>query len=311
MSQNQKGLERRREQNRLAQRRFREKHGRRKSVEQRHRASSVSSDAYPGHDTHPEDALLPGPPSSCLANPPAAASESDGQYISVDNTDAFLDSINFDCMENLLKPDQGLYATPNSSTPEGAAESDEVEQILRGFKYDASHVPPGSGNRDRPRAFSLARNDQVSFGRSPLHMAVQRGNSKIVRILLEHDADCNTKDTYGLTPLAYATIRGFEDVADLLLSHGAGIQHVDHHDRSAIHWAVIHRRDRFLKKLLKHCAGNSELINGCTKDGKNALHIAIVTGFEAAVEVLLKSGADVHYKARHDEGINETSVEVI
>ena len=142
-------------------------------------------------------------------------------------------------------------------------------------------------------------------------MAVQKGNSKIVRILLEHDADCNTKDTHGLTPLAYATIRGFEDVADLLLSHGAGIQHVDHNDRSALHWAVIHRRERFLKKLLKHCAGDGELINGCTKDGRNALHMAIATGFEAAVEVLLKSGADVHYKARHDEGVTESSVDSI
>ncbi|KAL7803488.1 ankyrin repeat-containing domain protein [Trichoderma aethiopicum] len=307
MSQNQKGLERRREQNRLAQRRFRERHGRRKSVEQRPRTPSVTSEPYPGQDITPEDVVLPGPSALTISNPPVIAVEPEGQYMSVDSEDVFLDPIDLDCMESFLKPDQGLYATPTSSSAEGA-ETDELDQILRSFNQDTSLITPESDNRERPRSLNMPRSDQVSFGRSPLHMAVQKGNSKIVRILLEHDADCNTKDTRGLTPLAYATIRGFEDVADLLLAHGAEIQHVDHHDRSAIHWAVIHRRDRFLKKLLKHCAGDSELINGCTKDGKNALHMAIVTGFEAAVEVLLKSGADVHYKARHDEGSNESSV---
>ncbi|KAF2120193.1 ankyrin repeat-containing domain protein [Lophiotrema nucula] len=95
-----------------------------------------------------------------------------------------------------------------------------------------------------------------------------------------------------------ATMRGYDDVADLLLSNGAGVQYVDNQDRSALHLAVLHGRDRLLAKLLQNCKGNGAIINGYAKDGRMPLHIAIDMGFEAAVELLLESGADVHHKAR-------------
>jgi ankyrin repeat protein len=210
-------------------------------------------------------------------------------------------------MDNIPLSDLGLNPTSSSLPPE-LTKQDTIEQILRLFSYDEAQLLSNTGVNDELKAFGIVDNDQGGLWVSPLHMAVQNGQGKIVRILLEHDADCNIKDRDGLTPLAHATIRGYEDVADLLLSHGASLRHLDHHHRSALHWAVLHCRDRLLKKLLKHCAGDSALINGYTKEGRTALHIAIDTGFEAAVEVLLKSGANVQCKARHDEGINETTL---
>jgi len=52
---------------------------------------------------------------------------------------------------------------------------------------------------------------------------VQKGNGRIVRLLLEYEVDYNSKDAAGLTPLLHATIGGYEEVTDLLLLYGAGV----------------------------------------------------------------------------------------
>lgn len=38
---------------------------------------------------------------------------------------------------------------------------------------------------------------------TPLHVAAQKGRGKLLDILLQHDADCNAKDSDSLTPLAH------------------------------------------------------------------------------------------------------------
>ncbi|CAI7649288.1 unnamed protein product [Penicillium glandicola] len=131
---------------------------------------------------------------------------------------------------------------------------------------------------------------------SPLHQAVRRGHQRIVQILLAHQANCNEKDEEGQTPLVHAVLGGHKEVADLLLAHGAQIGIVDDEHRSALHWAVLNGQDRLLKRLLRHCAGESTAIDGLTREGKTPLLLAIETGFEVAVEMLLNAGADVHCK---------------
>lgn len=96
----------------------------------------------------------------------------------------------------------------------------------------------------------------------------------------------------------HATINGHDEIADYLLQHGASIQAVNNQARSALHLAVLHRRDGLLRRLLQRCNNDNAGINGYSEDGKTPLHLAIDMGLEAAVEMLLKAGADVHYKAR-------------
>lgn len=209
--------------------------------------------------------------------------------------------------DNISIPDIDLNPTPNLLPPRPESTgSDTIEQILAGFPYDGTQLPSPPDTAVGPRVSSGVDTDSDTLWVSPLLMAVQKGHSKIVRILLQHDADCNTKDKDGRTPLIHATMNGDEDVVDLLLSHGAGLQLVDNNDRTALHWAVLHRHDRLLSLLLKHCAGNNAVVDAYTKEGRTALHIAIETGLEAAVEVLLKSGASVQFKARNKEGSIET-----
>jgi hypothetical protein len=135
---------------------------------------------------------------------------------------------------------------------------------------------------------------RVQGGPTVLHRAVRTGNSKVVRLLLEHRADCNSRDNSGLTPLLCATIEGHEEVLELLLSRGADIKRVDNSGQSALHWAVLHNRHRILRRLLSCCEGDASLLNRPNKDGETPLSVAVGAGSELAVKLLLEFGATVN-----------------
>lgn len=135
---------------------------------------------------------------------------------------------------------------------------------------------------------------------TPLHVAAQKGRDKIVRTLLQHDADCNAKDSDSLTPLAHATIGGHKEVVTLLLAHGARISEVDDQRRTVLHWAVMRQREGVLKVLLEHCGRDHAVIDGYDRTGRAPVHIAIETDFEEGLRLLLQFGANVHSKVRKD-----------
>ena len=62
-----------------------------------------------------------------------------------------------------------------------------------------------------------------SDGTTALHRAVQDGNARMVRILLEHGADADREDGRGETPRALADRHGHADIQQLFASH----QHQD------------------------------------------------------------------------------------
>ncbi|CAD0109483.1 unnamed protein product [Aureobasidium uvarum] len=133
---------------------------------------------------------------------------------------------------------------------------------------------------------------------SALHIAVQKGHVRIVRVLLQHGVDCNQQDGEGLTPLIHSIISDHEDVLDLLIQNGARICETDNRQRNAVHWAVLQRREMLLKILLEHCSGDQMVIDGHDLHGKTPLHTAVDIGFEAGVRSLLESGANMNSWAR-------------
>lgn len=130
---------------------------------------------------------------------------------------------------------------------------------------------------------------------SPLHMASSKGQTRITRILLEHNADCNEQDSDGQTPLMHAIMSGSEEMVRLLLVHGASIAIRDRRHRSAFHHAVLNRRQKLLQMLLDHCPHGNErsgLLDSYDDSGRTQLHIAIDIGFEEGVLLLLQFGAN-------------------
>ena len=135
---------------------------------------------------------------------------------------------------------------------------------------------------------------------STLHIAAQKGHDRIVRILMNQNADCDEKDSEGITPLMYAVIGNSEAVVNVLLDHDVSIVQVDQQRRSAVHWAVLHQRESILRALLRHHSerGSTLDIDAYDDAGWTALHMAVYQGFESGVVMLLECGANPHFKAR-------------
>jgi hypothetical protein len=125
-----------------------------------------------------------------------------------------------------------------------------------------------------------------------LHIAIQKGHLRIVRVLLQHGVDCNQKDGEGLTPLIHSIIGNHDDLLPLLIQHGARISETDNQHCNTIHWAVSQRREALLKVLLEHCSGDQTVMERHDLSGKTPLHTAVDIGFEAGVRILMEHGAN-------------------
>ncbi|TGO67334.1 hypothetical protein BOTNAR_0044g00150 [Botryotinia narcissicola] len=135
---------------------------------------------------------------------------------------------------------------------------------------------------------------------SPLHIAARRGHEPIVRTLISHNIDCNEKDSDMRTALIHASIDGHEPVVSLLLAHGARISDVDRRGRSALYWATMNQHQSVLRLLLWEYDKRDweQGIDAYDDMCWTALHIAIEKGFDVGVQLLLASGADLNAKAQ-------------
>jgi ankyrin repeat protein len=110
--------------------------------------------------------------------------------------------------------------------------------------------------------------------------------------------DGNERDSDGLTPLMHAAAGGHDEVATMLLAHGARLGDVDYRRRSALHWAVLSRQQTLLRLLLGHASGDYTLIDGYDDSGRTPLHVAVDSGFEHGVSILVRFNANLHSRAR-------------
>ena len=81
--------------------------------------------------------------------------------------------------------------------------------------------------------------------------AVRRGNTEILKLLLEGGADPNVADDDGLTLLHFMARRQkYMAVVELLLDYGANPNKADQTGRTPLHYAVIHRAKEVVQVLL-------------------------------------------------------------
>ncbi|KAL7874415.1 hypothetical protein SRHO_G00053850 [Serrasalmus rhombeus] len=118
-----------------------------------------------------------------------------------------------------------------------------------------------------PSAFLDSRNYE---GLTPLHLAVQEGNKKLAKMLLDSGADINAVDIKsGRSPLIHAVENNCMEMVNFLIENGCNV-------------------------------------NAQSYSGNTALHSACGRGEVEAVRVLLKNGADSSLKNYH----NDTAVMV-
>lgn len=136
-------------------------------------------------------------------------------------------------------------------------------------------------------------NTKTSEGATALIMASLQGHEAVVKLLLDKNADVNTKTwDEGATALSLASQNGHETVVKLLLDANADVNARTFNGCTPLFIASQNGRETVVKLLLDAKAD----VNAKRLDGCSPLFIATQNGHEAVVKQLLDAKADVNAK---------------
>ncbi|KAJ8667125.1 hypothetical protein QAD02_008787 [Eretmocerus hayati] len=170
------------------------------------------------------------------------------------------------------------------------------------FHKDSQHsfIGPDHINSDHSKAniikllLSGGADADLPFdesGKTVLHCASWKGFLKIVKILIEFNANVNAQTTNGFTALHYAIQNDHKEIVEILLKSGADLYRTLVLDQNTpLHLAAIGSYRDIVENILNYDV-NIDLKN---KDGMTALHLASQCGNLDAVETLLKYGSDIN-----------------
>ena len=131
------------------------------------------------------------------------------------------------------------------------------------------------------------------FDETPLVVASRQGHFEVARLLLEHGAHTEIRDSEDWSALELASAWGHAEVVQLLLEHGADVDSVRKNNTTALHVASTNGQLAASRVLLEHGAD----ANAKRTDNVTPLHC---TSDEGVARVLLEHGADANAK-RADE----------
>ena len=138
-------------------------------------------------------------------------------------------------------------------------------------------------------------NTQNKEGLTPLQQASQstrEGYLDIMRFLLDHGANGDSRDDHGNTALHFAASKGHLEVARMLLERGANIDSQNDEGLTPLQQAsqVMWERHLCISLLLDHGAN----VNARDNHGNTALHFAASGGPPNTARILLERGANVN-----------------
>jgi serine/threonine-protein phosphatase 6 regulatory ankyrin repeat subunit B len=126
-------------------------------------------------------------------------------------------------------------------------------------------------------------------GETALMIATHEGHAKVVKLLLDKDADVNaTRTTDGVTALWIASHKGHPEIVKLLLAAKADVNAKKTTDGETPLWIASHEGHAEVVKLLLAAKADFTIK---AKDGKTALWIAKHEGHKEVVKLLEKAGA--------------------
>ena len=127
------------------------------------------------------------------------------------------------------------------------------------------------------------------YGKTPLHLAVERGGIDIVALLIAKGADVNAQDKHGNTPLQAAAENGRKEYAELLLAKGADVNAKDSGGKTALH----KMKTMYGKSAAEVLLAKGADVNVKNNGGKTPLYEAVSSAEKHHVELLLARGAVV------------------
>lgn len=127
-------------------------------------------------------------------------------------------------------------------------------------------------------------------GQTMLFAAIAMRQPSITAILLDHGINTEHADRCGRTALCYAAWFGSVEQGKILLGWGANQNHPGGPWGTPIMNAAKRGHLEFLKLLLP---AERQLLDAKDSEGNTALHLAAHEGHDAAVQELIKNGADM------------------
>uniref|UniRef100_A0A8C6TMR0 non-specific serine/threonine protein kinase n=1 Tax=Neogobius melanostomus TaxID=47308 RepID=A0A8C6TMR0_9GOBI len=119
---------------------------------------------------------------------------------------------------------------------------------------------------------------------TPLHVAAETGHTSTSRLLIKHRADLHAQNTAGLTPLHLASQRGHLATVKMLIEEGAEPHRSSHNLRTPCHLAAEGGHCEVLQELLHHCPDGGALSD---KQGLTPLHLAVKGGHSNIIKMLV------------------------
>ena len=137
-----------------------------------------------------------------------------------------------------------------------------------------------------------SRSNSLSFhvGYTPLHTAASVNHIEMVKLLIKHGANINSKDESDNSPLHLAIYNGHGKLAKLLIESGAYIHSRNYNGNTPIQMAAHAGLPGVIQQLIE--AGSP--VNVQDQVGDTPLHDAALQGQVEAAQVLLEAGADVN-----------------
>ena len=113
-------------------------------------------------------------------------------------------------------------------------------------------------------------NTRDSYGYYPIHFAVQKNLTSIVKKLIDFGADVNATTNFNLTPIFFAKSC---DMLELLIKHKANPNALDNDQRSPL---MLYCRKGYYKLVYKILENEID-VNGLDNKNSCALHYAIIS----------------------------------
>ena len=141
------------------------------------------------------------------------------------------------------------------------------------------------------------RNDWIetpdALGFSPLHIAVQNNDCRLITTLIEAGAPIEATTDEGGTPLLIAADMGHIEAAEILLNKGAQLVHKDKEGWQAVHWAAQCGQLEMIEYLCSKVLASTSSDEIKANDGTTPMHCAAEVGHVHVVKSLIKNGFEL------------------
>lgn len=125
-------------------------------------------------------------------------------------------------------------------------------------------------------------------GRTALHIALEKKQSDLAKLLVKFGSSVDQKNGQGLTPLLIALQNGLEAFASSIVNTVKSVEDIDGEQNLALHLAISQKFESLALALLER----TSLVNAKNKVQETPFYLAVETNSLALVQALLHKKAD-------------------